>query len=142
MIIHNKTLFYLLSCTWGIIMTLIGCIVGTILLAAGCKPKKWGHCYYFEIGSGWGGLELGPIFLVSKTASEHTKNHELGHGFQNCWFGPLMPFIVSVPSAIRYWYREIRESKGNPCKTDYDSVWFEGQATKLGYEFMNQYNTK
>lgn len=142
--IRNKFLFYLISFTWGLPMTLVGCIVSIVLLATGHKPKKWGYCYYFEVGNGWGGLELGPIFLTSKNPSSHTKSHEHGHALHNCYFGPLMPFVVSLPSAVRYWYRRIRLAIGKPCKTRYDDVWFEGTASALGKEFIKWYenNTK
>ena len=131
----KKSIFYVLSFTWGIVLTLIGLIVAGVLLCMGKKPKKWGWCYYFEIGDGWGGLELGIIFLTSKKPSTHTKCHEFGHAIQNCYFGPLMPFLVCIPSAIRYWYRRIRRSKGLKNKTAYDDIWFEGQATRLGYKY-------
>lgn len=143
--IRNKFLFYLLSFTWGLPMTLIGCIVAAVLLVTGHKPKRWGYCWYFEVGEGWGGLELGVFFLVSKDASIHTKNHEHGHGIQNCWFGFLMPFVICIPSATRYWYREylLRSGKRKYSELpDYDSIWFEGQASKLGYKFIEWYNTK
>lgn len=102
----NKFLFYLLSFTWGLPMTLIGLIVALVLLITGHKPKKYGYCLHFEVGDCWGGLNLGIVFLTDKTPSTHTKNHEHGHGLQNCYFGPLTPFIVVIPSAYRYWLRE------------------------------------
>jgi hypothetical protein len=71
--IRSKSLFYFLSFTWGLPMTLIGYIVATVLRAIGYKPKKWGYCYYFEIGKYWGGVNFGPIFLTSKNSSTHTK---------------------------------------------------------------------
>ena len=46
--------------------------------------------------------------------------HEFGHSFQNAILGPFMIFLVSIPSAIRYWYQTIRESKGKTNKP-YDS---------------------
>lgn len=109
----KKALFYVLSFTWGLPMTLIGLVVSLVLLIAGYKPKKHGWCYYFEVGVGWGGLELGVIFLTSETTSKRTRNHEHGHALQNCIWGPLFPFVVSIPSAIRYWLRECktRENK-------------------------------
>lgn len=143
--IRNKFLFYLLSFTWGLPMTLLGCIVAMVLLVVGHKPKKYGYCWYFEVGESWGGLELGAIFLVGKYTSEHTKKHEHGHGIQNCWFGFLMPFVICIPSATRYWYREylLRSGKRKYSELpDYDSIWFEGQASKLGYKFIEWYNTK
>lgn len=141
--IKNKTTFYILSFTWGIIMTLFGVIVTIALLVAGHKPKKWGHCWYFEVGNFGGGFNLGPMFVVSKGASEHTKNHEHGHGLQNCKYGLLTLFIVHIPSFIRFWYREFKYYKrGLKPTTAYDDVWFEGEASKLGTEFMSLYNTK
>ena len=138
--IRNKFLFYFLSFTWGLPLTTIGCIIALALLVTGHKPKKWGYCYYFEIGHDWGGFECGPIFLANNNASEHIKNHELGHGMQNCKFGPLMLFVITIPSAIRYQYRMFKEKIGKPCTTDYDDIWFEGNASYLGTEFMKSYN--
>ena len=142
--IRNKFLFYFLSFVWGLPITIIGCFATILLLITGYKPQKWGYCWYFEVGESWGGVNLGPVFIVNKNASKYTKSHELGHSFHNCWFGPLMPLVVSIPSAIRYWYRIIRCKIGTPCKTRYDSVWFESAASSLGKDFMKWYenNTK
>lgn len=143
MIIYNKFLFYFLSFTWGLPMTLIGCLVAAVLLITGHKPKKWGWCWYFEVGENWGGVELGLFFLTNKNPSEHIKSHELGHSHQNCTFGFLMPFLICIPSATRYWYREylVRSGKKKYFELpDYDSVWFEGSATKLGTQFIDWYN--
>lgn len=142
--IRNKFLFYFLSFTWGLPMTLIGCLAAAILLAIGYKPKKWGYCYYFEVGENWGGVELGFIFITNKNPSEHIKSHECGHGLQNCMFGFLMPFVVCIPSATRYWYREylVRSGKKKYSELpDYDAAWFEYQATTLGTKFIDWYNT-
>ena len=90
---------------------------------------------YFEVGENWGGANLGVCFIKDKTESENNKNHEHGHGIQNCYLGFLMPFVVAIPSAIRYWYRELKyDRKGLPPKTPYDAIWFEHSATELGTE--------
>jgi hypothetical protein len=139
----KKFLFYLLSFTWGLPMTLVGCVVSFVLLSLGYKPKKYGYCWYFEIGNNWGGLELGVCFLTDTTPTVDTKNHEHGHAFQNCFFGPLMPFVVSIPSAIRYWYREFKYcKKGKTPPTDYDSIWFEGDASRRGTKFIESLGEK
>lgn len=139
----SKFKFYLLSFTWGLPMTLIGCIAALILLAIGNKPKKYGYCFHFEVGNNWGGLSLGIVLITDKTPSEHTKMHEVGHGFQNCYFGPLMPFVVCIPSAIRYWYRELKYyRKGKTPPTKYDDIWFEGDASKRGTEFIESLGEK
>lgn len=135
----NKTLYYLLSFTWGLPMTLIGLIVAVFLLLIGLNPKRLGWCYYFEFGHYWGGLNLGIIFLCSKDSNSKDKKHEFGHSIQNCYFGFLMPFIISVPSAIRYWYRRWKKRCGVENLPHYDSIWFEGQATRLGIQVYRKY---
>lgn len=132
----RKFIFYLLSFTWGLPMTLLGCLATLVLMLVGKKPKKYGWCWYFEIGSCWGGINLGPVFLVCKGASEWTKVHEVGHAVQNIRYGLLMPFLVGIPSATRYWYREIRRRIGRPCTTGYYDIWFEAEANMLGKEAM------
>lgn len=142
--IRSKFLFYLLSFTWGLPMTLIGCVVSLIMLATGHKPRKWGYCYYFEVGTGWGGVNFGPIFLTSKNVSNSTKSHEHGHGIQNCYFGPFM-LVIGLLSVSRYWYREWLVSSGRKEYyelPDYDAAWYEGDATKRGTEFIDWYNTQ
>jgi hypothetical protein len=139
--IKNKTTFYALSFTWGILMTLAGCIAAAVLMAAGHAPKKWGYCWYFEIGKNWGGLSLGPVFLTSAWPSKHTKCHEHGHSLQNCMYGPYM-VVISLMSACRYWYRELKYNRrGLTPPTKYDDAWYEGEATRLGTEFINSLET-
>lgn len=136
----NKPLYYILSFTWGLPLNLIGGIVSIILLMLGYRPKKFGWCYYFEIGHGWGGCELGLVFLCAKNSTERIKAHEFGHSIQNCFFGFLMPFIICIPSAIRYWYREWKKAHGKSNLPLYDSIWFEGQATRLGLKYIDMLN--
>ena len=139
----NKLTFYLLSFTWGLPMTLIGGIVGVALMIVGKRPERWGACWHFKVGKSWGGANLGLIFLTDNTPSKHTKNHEHGHAIQNCYFGFFMPFIVCIPSAVRYWYRELKYyRKGLIPPTEYDSVWFEGDATKLGDIYATKWNAR
>lgn len=99
--------FWLIQCTWGVIMTTIGAVAALVLIIAGHKPKTMGPMVYFQVGMGWGGIELGGFFICSKTCDVDTKYHEGGHGLQNLIWGPLMPFVVCIPSATRYWLREM-----------------------------------
>lgn len=131
----TKRLFYLLNLTWGLPLTFAGCLVALVLRATGRKPKRFGYCWYYEIGGNWGGLNLGIFFLTGENPTEHIKSHEHGHAFQNCYLGFLMPFVVCLPSAIRYWYREYLHRVKKVSYSDmqpYDAVWFERQATSLG----------
>ena len=133
----SPALFYLLSFTWGLPVTALGLLVALILLIAGKKPKKWGYCYYFEVGKHWGGTELGIFFVKDQSDSRHIKNHEHGHALQNCLWGPLMIPLISLPSFLRYWYRRIIvKLRPNTKLPPYDSIWFEGQATAWGTDFI------
>ena len=113
-------LFYLLSFTWGIIMTLFGIIVALGCLIIGKEPKHFHIFTRFEIGRNWGGFEAGPFFFTDDRPSLFTKQHEAGHGIQNVILGPLMPFVVSIPSATRYWLRECKTQKG---KYIFAAIW-------------------
>lgn len=135
----NKFTYYILSLTWGLPMTLLGLILSAILLLLGYRPKRYGWTFYFEVGNNWGGVELGLTFVCSEPVSEHVKAHEFGHSIQNCYLGPLMPFVISIPSAIRYWYREVLMKCGKKDLPPYDSIWFEGHATKIGTFYRDKY---
>lgn len=139
-----KALYFFLSLTWGSITTFAGFFAALAMLITGHKPRRWGYAWYFEVGKHWGGASLGPVFLKDRTSdSPHLKNHEFGHSIQNCYYGPLMPLLVGLPSSTRYRIRRFRENvlKKSP-KTPYESIWFEAQATKLGNEFMEWYESK
>jgi hypothetical protein len=141
-IIKSNLWFWILSGTWGAILTLIGFIVSLpFLIYIACTDDtsfyaEKGHCVYFIIGEGWGGFNLGPFCFVSKTAKLRTYAHEHGHALQNCLLGPFaIPFYLC--SVIRYHYRNLREKLNKPCKTSYDDFWFEGQASSWGIELFN-----
>ena len=133
--------YYALSFTWGIIMTLIGMTVGGILTMLGHKATKHGPCWCYVVGTGWGGVSLGPVIIMSEGNAKgtHTKNHEFGHSLQNCIWGPLFPFVIAIPSATRLKYREMQQKCGRPPKTEYDDIWFEGQATEWGNKYITKF---
>ncbi len=136
-----KILFYFISFTWGLPLTLIGILVAAIISACGYVPNgKYGYCWVFQVGRNWGGLNLGPVIITSAPHDNNLMKHEHGHAIQNCWFGPLFLIVVALPSAIRYWYRELKYiRKGKTPPTEYDAVWFEGSATRIGTKFIQKY---
>ena len=97
--------YWLVSLTWGSIMTLLGAVIALGMLLTGHRPRRLGPNVYFEVGRGWGGMEYGAFFFVERNAARETILHEAGHGIQNLLLGPLMPFVVCIPSALRYWMR-------------------------------------
>lgn len=189
----KTVLFYILSFTWGLPMTLIGSITMLIMLITKHEMGNFNGRFYTKVGKNWGGLELGCFFLTDTSPTLHIKQHESGHGIQNIVLGPFMLFVVCIPSAIRYWVMEMEDYKTkwgfvatllsicalvtaailsagitynilaliivggiiggytlllaawliafelpkykdrNP---DYDSIWFENSATKLGEKYF------
>ena len=100
--ILKTILYWVVQCTWGVIMTLIGSVVAAICLITKHKPKRFGKAVYFVIGKNWGGISLGGFFFISASQDDmNTKTHEYGHTIQNLLLGPLFPFIVGIPSASR-----------------------------------------
>ena len=139
-------LFWLWSLTWGALMTIPGLLItGFCILFLHGKPHKNGFSYIVEIGGNWGGLELGAVALCGSYNTpdnvcfdpiwyEYIRRHEFGHNVQQLLFGPLQLFIVGIPSAIRYHYRNKYPEK---VKTEYDDIWFEGTATRWGTKAIN-----
>lgn len=134
----NKFLYYFLNLTWGIIITLIGAIVTLFLKIGGCQTFRWGGAYCTIVKGYWGGLNLGLFCFVDSYSTDSMKNHEYGHSIQNMFLGPFFIILVAIPSLIRCWIFNIRESHGK-TNPDYDSIWFEGQATRWGTKTITQW---
>lgn len=132
----KRWVYYLLQFSWGLPMNLIGSIVAGILLLFRKRPTPYGWNWCFELPVNFG-LELGVFFIAPIGGSTHTKNHEHGHAIQNIYFGPFAIGMVSIPSAARFWVRELIYKLGKKPKANYDDIWFEGQATKSGDKFIN-----
>ena len=143
-------LYWIGQLTWGIIMSLIGLITALIcIIFLKGKVHRNGFTFIVEVGGNWGGINLGCVSLCGGYTTvcpnenwfQHTRRHEFGHSLQNLIFGPLFPFIVAIPSAIRYHYQNYRSSKGLPNK-EYDAIWFEGMATKWGTKIIDKIEAK
>ena len=134
--VKRRWLYYLLQFTWGLPMNFIGALVALVLVCHRKKAYKYGWNYCFELPVNFG-LELGIFFIAPIDGSKHTKDHEHGHAIQNIYFGPFCIGMVSIPSATRFWIREIQYMIKKPPKTKYDDAWFEGQATKSGARFID-----
>jgi hypothetical protein len=145
-VVEHRWLYYLLACTWGIIMTIIGFIVSGALAIAKLflkdrivfKPYYW----IYSISAGpdrWGGSEFGLCFLRDHKSGSPLAAHEFGHSFHNCLFGPLFPFVVAIPSAIWYWSRKLKTANASK---PYDTMWFEDAATQCGLYATKTINVK
>lgn len=125
--------FYIIQLTWGILLNVWGILVALFMIITLHKPHKFGPSIYFVCHKLDGfGFEAGIFFVIGKDCvGDEIMWHEAGHGVQNIIFGPLFPFIIGIPSVIRYWYLDLKYYRKG-LDYDYDSIWFEKQATKLG----------
>lgn len=106
-------LYWVISWTWGLPMTLIGAIGGLLCMVMRHRPCHYKQAIYFQaFGKNWGGMEAGCFFFVDENTTKHTCQHEWGHSLQNLVLGPFMPFVVCLPSASRYWLRNFSTQKG------------------------------
>ena len=132
---HN-IFYYLLQFTWGIIMNIVGGVMALFMLITGHKPHKFGPAIYFQLKEKDGyGFSLGMFFVIGKTA-DVLKEHEFGHTLQNIIYGPIAPFIVYIPSVIRYQYFNFKYWKKGLNSPDYNRIWFEKQASLFGNIFI------
>ena len=148
--------YWLIHLVWGFPTFIIGSLVALFMLLSWNAPHRFGLCIYFT--PKWlhgGGFSIGPYFFIptSCDTSLSMKGHEHGHGIQTLWWGPLMLLVISIPSAVRFFYRDfIEQSKREQYKAGkitteqystwlvswptYDSIWFERQATALGKKYF------
>ena len=157
--VYKLILYWLVHITWGIITFIAGSAVALVMLISGHKPRRFGYsvCFITKWMSACG-FSIGPFFFIAQDCeqSHQMYEHEHGHGLQTLWWGPLMIFVISLPSAIRFSYREkarkrmckkLLENKITPEEYNtwlrerpgYDDIWFEAQATKLGKKYFQFY---
>lgn len=138
-----RWLYYLLHFTWGIVMTVIAGLVAGILafvnlFTKNMTFKKYHGVLEIRLLKRWGGCNLGLIYLRDTTSLESVSKHELGHSFQ-VWLGIFLPFVVAIPSSIRWWIRRLQPNKYHK---PYDSAWFEDSATKCGEYAVEYFKSK
>lgn len=122
-------LFWILSFTWGIIMTIIGSIGAIVFLIGGARPERVGYSWAFVTGENWGAVTLDPFSWISKTSykNQATKLHEAGHSIQNCIYGVPFPIIIGIPALIT----------ASMSSSKHWNMWYEKQATKSGEKYCN-----
>lgn len=128
-----RWLYYLLHFTWGIVMTIIAGLVAGILAFVNLFTKNMKFKIYhgileIRLFRSWGGCNLGLVCLRDTTSTESVSKHEVGHSFQ-VWLGILVPFVVGIPSSIRWWIRRLQPNKYHK---PYSSIWFEDSADQVG----------
>ena len=133
-ICKHKKLYYILTWTWGILMSLVGGVVSLYLSMKGRIKDTYYWIGAYKVGKNeyWGGCSLGCIYLRDfGTSSDSLNYHEFGHTMQNTLFGPFALFLCFIPSMFRYLKFRSNDKKGIPNKP-YSNIWFEASATECG----------
>ena len=106
----KRVLYYLIHWTWAIPMNIIGGIMCLIALCCKWPVQKYRNGIEIVFPKNFGGLELGMFFLRGPD-NHGVAPHEYGHSIQMLWWGPLFPFVIGLPSALRYWIRTFKTPK-------------------------------
>ena len=124
----KKTLYLISSLTWGILGTLAGFFVWLFFLILKKKSYQYKGSLRTNIGdfADGGCVSLG-LFTFTSTDDKDIGDHEFGHCIQNAILGPLMIFVVWIPSVVDYWKCE---AKGD--FSSHNELFCEVWATKLG----------
>ena len=143
-VLRHPFLYYILTFTWGLLMTLLGLLVmmSLFIFRRGNIRLEGYHVYFeFKKDKQWG-FSVGMISFIGRIREHQDKEvlyHEFGHTVQNAILGPLVIFLVYIPSLLRYHYREWLYKHDKPVKTAYDDIWFEDSATTLGIYWREDY---
>ena len=76
-------------------------------------------------------MQTSSNFCLTFLVTSELPTAEFGHSVQNCIYGPFMIFLVSLPSVIRYHYRNFTHKGAE----GYADIWFEKQANIFGEKF-------
>ena len=138
----NKFWYWLFSCTWGLLNTLIGLICMICVLPFTRNIHFYAGAIVTFIDYSYGSFNFGPFLFIYKNCNNwpveyrRIHEHEYGHSIQTFYFGPLQLFLVDIPSIVRFWHRKwIETHKKNYYLPPYDAAWFEHMATSLGAKY-------
>lgn len=123
----------ILLCIWQITQVIPALILLAVFHNCEVYRNTDAKITVLKVNKGWfnGGacFSLGPIIFVTPDCDDEICKHESGHSVQSLIFGPLFHFIVSLPSVIRFWIRQLF----NKSHEWYLSGWPESSAEKLGH---------
>ncbi|MBC7412584.1 MAG: hypothetical protein H7331_09050 [Bacteroidia bacterium] len=85
------------------------------------------------------GMSLGKYVFVGAKSNRATVLHELGHTIQSKYYGWFYLFLIGIPSLIRAIVFKYKWKRGNWYTKNYYAVWFERQASLLGYTCYGNY---
>ena len=85
------------------------------------------------------GMSLGKYVFVGDKSNRVTVLHELGHTIQSKYYGWFYLVLIGIPSLVRAILFKYQWKRGKWHTKDYYGIWFERQASLLGYVSHNQF---
>lgn len=85
------------------------------------------------------GVSLGKYIFVGDKSNRHTVLHELGHTIQSKYYGWFYLMLIGIPSFVRAILFKYKWKRGKWYSKNYYGVWFEHQASLLGYVCYNKF---
>lgn len=98
----GRVIYYILQCTWGLPLNLIGGLIWLYLHIRGARSFR----YHNAIATYWdreSNMAIGMFVFLEKdleNQEERILYHEYGHTFQSAWLGLLYLPVIAVPSLI------------------------------------------
>jgi hypothetical protein len=84
------------------------------------------------------GVSLGSYVFVGAGSNRATILHELGHTIQSNYYGWLYLPLIGIPSVVRAMVFKHQWKRGKWHAKNYYGIWFERQASLLGYVCFNK----
>lgn len=81
------------------------------------------------------GISLSCFIIVGSNSNETIVSHEFGHTIQSQYTGWFYLPIIGIPSFLRASVFKLMWSMGYFKSVNYESIWFEKQATQLGKKY-------
>jgi RHS repeat-associated protein len=125
-ILNPAGLFGALDFTWGAPQSILGLLVGTVMILLGADVSpRWGLGAKVEMPAYMGmqgaGMSLGPVVLGAHGFQDW--KHEFGHTWQSRLLGPFYLLVIALPSVLYAIFDPAKQP------TIYTEKWADAWAT-------------
>lgn len=146
--ITNRALFYIVQFTWGLPVNFFSGLAYLFFKMHGYRQERYyySRITYLPAKKATSAFALG-IFIFTFVDSSGRENfrgskisvHEYGHVCQAYILGPFYWLLVALPSLTWFWlFESYRVKRG----VQYDKLYCEGWASKLGEQIIGELNAK
>lgn len=128
----DKWPFHSVAFSWGLPITLFGCILALLPLLCGYKPKTFGYCIAFDGLPINGSYGVGIFIFAGKNTSIYDKRFAFGQCIQQAIFGIFFISVIAIPKLFRYLTTKAMKTIPYTRTAMFDNIWYDGQAYQLG----------